>query len=175
MDLVFWHICHLWVPRTDKLDIFIDLVGLDFVEDDAVDVFASGKNLAETAFNLLVHFSAFLRAVNQTGKTISSSLLGVLLIANVVLVFVAGVSKAITIQRLYSLRSSSSRLLTSSLKACCFWSKTWLVSGFRSESEGVLLAAPKTALVESGRVMAVAGVKVDKRETSRREYMAASV
>lgn len=68
MNLILGHVGHARVPGTNELDILVDLVGLDLVQDDAVDVFSSGKNLAEAALNLFVHLTALLGAVDQVGE-----------------------------------------------------------------------------------------------------------
>lgn len=85
MDFVLGHVRHLRVPLSNQFNVFVHLVGLDLVEDDAVDVLSSREDLAETALDLLVHFSAFLSAVDQVREAIATSLLGVLLILDVVL------------------------------------------------------------------------------------------
>jgi hypothetical protein len=75
MNLILWHVGHARVPSTNELDILINLVGLYLVQDDAVDVFSSGKNLTEAALDLLVHLTALLGAVEQVGE--AADLLGI--------------------------------------------------------------------------------------------------
>lgn len=71
MDFVFGHLGHSRVPFSDELNILIDLIGLDIVEDDAVHVLASCKDLAEATLDLLVHFSRFGCTVDQVGESAS--------------------------------------------------------------------------------------------------------
>ena len=54
MNLILWHVGHARVPSANELDILVDLIRLYFVQDNAVDVFSSGKNLTEAALDLLV-------------------------------------------------------------------------------------------------------------------------
>jgi len=69
MNLILGHVGHARVPSTDKLDVLVDLVRLDFVQNDTVNVFAAGKDLTETALNLLVHLTALLGTVEEVGET----------------------------------------------------------------------------------------------------------
>lgn len=69
MNLILGHVGHARVPGTNKVDILVDLVGLDLVLDDAVNIFASGKNLTEAALDLLVHLTALLGTVEEIGET----------------------------------------------------------------------------------------------------------
>jgi hypothetical protein len=69
MNLILRHVGHTRVPGADKLNILVDLVGLDIVQDDAVNVFAAGKDLTEAALDLLVHLTALVGTVEQVGKT----------------------------------------------------------------------------------------------------------
>lgn len=69
MNLILRHVGHTRVPGADKLDILVDLVGLDIVQDDAVNIFASSEDLAETALDLLVHLTALMGTVEQIRET----------------------------------------------------------------------------------------------------------
>ena|SRR5690349_21863962 len=68
IHLVLWGIGHLGIPLADKLDILVNLVGLDFVKYNRVDVLATGKDLTEACFELGVKLAALLGAVNEVGQ-----------------------------------------------------------------------------------------------------------
>lgn len=68
MDLVILHAGHLRVPFANELNILFDLVGLDLVEDDGMDVFATSENGAEAGLDLGIHLPTFLRTVNEVGQ-----------------------------------------------------------------------------------------------------------
>jgi hypothetical protein len=80
MNLILRHVGHTRVPGADKLNILVDLVGLDIVQDDAVNVFAAGKDLTEAALDLLVHLAALVGTVEQVGKT--AALLAIFLLTS---------------------------------------------------------------------------------------------
>lgn len=71
VNLILRHVGHAGIPRTNKVDILVHLVRLDVVEDDAVHVLASCKDLTEAAFNLSVHLLGFGCAVYQRGQATS--------------------------------------------------------------------------------------------------------
>lgn len=79
VNFVLGGVCHPGVPTTYKLDILVDLVRLDFVEDDRMDVFAAGEDLGEGPLHLLVQLLAFRGAVDQTREFTGSSGRGVCL------------------------------------------------------------------------------------------------
>lgn len=68
MNLILGHRGHAGIPLADELDILIDLVGLDLVEDDAVDVLAAGNDLGEAGLKLRIMLPAFFGAVDEVGQ-----------------------------------------------------------------------------------------------------------
>ena len=65
MNLILWHASHTGIPLADQVHVLVHSVRLDVVEDDRVDVLASGEDLAEAALELAVELAAFLGAVDQ--------------------------------------------------------------------------------------------------------------
>jgi len=64
------------VPTTNQLHVFVYLVRLDLMEDNAVYVFSTSQDLTETLFNLLVHFATFWRPIDETAQATLGLLLG---------------------------------------------------------------------------------------------------
>lgn len=73
--LVLRHVCHTWVPLANKLHIFVHLARLDFVEDNAVYILATGEHLREAALDILIHLPALFSAVDQLGQRARADLL----------------------------------------------------------------------------------------------------
>jgi len=61
--LVLWRSGHFRVPRADQLNVFVYLVWLDLMLNDAVYVFTTRKNLTKASLNLVVHLLTFLGTV----------------------------------------------------------------------------------------------------------------
>lgn len=68
VDFVFLHAGHPGVPLADEVDVLVHLVWFDGVEDDGVDVLATGEDLGEGLFDILIEFLAFLGPVDQRGQ-----------------------------------------------------------------------------------------------------------
>lgn len=65
MNLILWQGSHARVPFADELGVFIDLVGPDLVEDNAVDVFATSNDLREASLDVGIVCAALSGAMND--------------------------------------------------------------------------------------------------------------
>lgn len=68
MNLILGHVGHSGIPLANQINVLVDLVGLDLVENDAVDVLASREDLTKAALDLLVHLTTLLGAVDEVGE-----------------------------------------------------------------------------------------------------------
>lgn len=67
VDLILGRIGDLGVEISDELDVLVDLVGLDFVENDGVDVLPSSQDLTEAGLELGLHLPTLFCAVDEIG------------------------------------------------------------------------------------------------------------
>jgi hypothetical protein len=68
VDLVLLNRGHLGVPLADEIYILVNLVGLDIVEDDRMDVFATGEDLRERPLHVFVENLSLFGAVDERGQ-----------------------------------------------------------------------------------------------------------
>lgn len=65
IDLVLWGGGHARVPAANQLDIFVHLVGMDFVENDGMDVFAASEDLGIGTFDVFVELLTFFGSIDE--------------------------------------------------------------------------------------------------------------
>ena len=68
VDFVLLDRGHLGVPLADEIYILVNLVGLDIVEDDRMDVFATGEDLRERPLHVFVKHLSLFGAVDERGQ-----------------------------------------------------------------------------------------------------------
>ena len=68
VDLSLRVVGHSRIPLAHEIDVVVDLIRLYIVEDDRVDVFASGEHLGKRPFHVFVHSPSFRCTVDQAGQ-----------------------------------------------------------------------------------------------------------
>lgn len=112
MNLILRLVGHPWVPFTNEVHVFVNHIRLDLMEDNAMHVLSSGKDLTETTFDLLVHLPGFRGAIDEISQT-STLFGGVILRARLLCWVLVASSRFATLVTCFLPPRASAELLVS--------------------------------------------------------------